>query len=70
MSIPIVFGLPLHIWGGMLIFFLILIQVAGGLKLICIPFVWHKRVAILIVFLGLLHGLAGIALWNGWIIIK
>ena len=70
MTIPVVLGLPLHIWGGILIFLLILLQVAGGMKCIKIPFIWHKRVALLIVFLGLLHAAAGMALWFGWTYIK
>ncbi len=70
MTIPVFLGLPLHIWGGILIFLLILLQVAGGMKFIKIPFIWHKRVALLIVFLGLLHAAAGMALWFGWTYIK
>ncbi len=67
MSIPIVLGLPLHLWGGMLIFLLLLLQVGIGKKIIKIPFKWHRINAIAIVILAAIHGLAGISIWLGWI---
>jgi hypothetical protein len=65
MSIPIIFGLPLHVWSGILIFLLLLLQVGIGKKIIKIPFKWHKRNAVLIVCLAIIHGFAGVSIYLG-----
>jgi len=63
MTIPIVFGLPLHIWLGMLTFLLILFQVGTGSGLLKVPFDWHRRNGYLILVVALIHGSIGLGLW-------
>lgn len=70
MSLPIILGLPIHIWLGILVFALIIFQVLNGLKIIKVPFKWHKRTALLILLIAILHAVVGLGLWFGWFYLK
>ncbi len=62
MIIPIIFGLPLHLWLGMLTFLLILFQVGTGSGLFKVPFDWHRRNGYLVLVIALIHGSLGLGL--------
>jgi len=63
MVVPIIFGIPLHIWLGMLLFLLVLFQVGTGSGLLKVPFVWHRRSGYTILVIALIHGSIGAGLW-------
>ncbi len=67
MTLPLILGLPIPIWGGMLLFVLILLQVLGGMKVVKIPFKCHKWTGIAILILGIFHAVGGLGIWFGWI---
>lgn len=66
MPMPVIFGLPLFAWGGMLLFILVVGQVLSGSRIIKTPLKLHKINGLVILILGLLHGLAGIGYLLGW----
>ena len=66
-TIPLILGLPLNIWGGILLLALIIFQILNGLKFIRIPLAWHRATAFSILTLGVLHAVAGIGIWYGWL---
>jgi hypothetical protein len=63
MVVPIIFGIPLHIWLGMLMFLLILFQVGTGSGLLKPPFAWHRANGYVILVLAVIHGSIGAGLW-------
>lgn len=65
MSNGLLFGLPLAAYGGMVVFALLLVQVLGGLRVVKISPVWHKRLGIIILGLAAFHGLVGILYFLG-----
>lgn len=60
---PIIFGIPLHLWLGMLTFLLILFQVGTGSGLLKVPFGWHRANGYVILLIALIHGSLGAGLW-------
>jgi len=68
MKIPILFGLPVPIWGGILLFLLILFQILNGLGIIKVPHKVHILTAFIILALGIIHAVLGIGIWFGWFI--
>jgi hypothetical protein len=62
MVIPIILGLPLHVWLGMLTFLLILFQVGTGSGLLKVPFKWHRSNGFVVLFVALIHGAIGLGL--------
>ncbi len=66
MKIPIIFGLSLPIWGGILLFMLIAFQIVNGLGLIKVPQKIHIITAFIILVLGIFHAALGLGLWFGW----
>lgn len=65
MRIPIIFGQPLHMWLGILLFMLIVFQIAVAKKLIPVPFKWHRIMGYVILLLAMLHGFIAFGLYNG-----
>ncbi|MEL7657533.1 MAG: hypothetical protein AAGU75_16685 [Bacillota bacterium] len=65
MRIPILFGQPLHLWLGILLFILIVFQIAIAKKLLPVPFKWHRVMGYVILMLAILHGSIAIGLNNG-----
>lgn len=64
MRIPVLFGQPLHLWLGMLLFILIIIQVAIAKRLLPVPFKWHHIIGYTILLLAVLHGFMAFGLYN------
>ena len=63
MVVPVVFGLPLHLWLGILLLLLILLQVGIGSGVIRMPFVWHRRNGYVILLIALIHAFFGLGIW-------
>ncbi len=63
MFVPIIFGIPLHIWLGMLLFLLVLFQVGTGSGLLRPPFVWHRGIGYTILVIAVIHGSIAAGLW-------
>jgi hypothetical protein len=66
MSIPIIWGLSLPIWGGIVLFLLIVFQILNGMRMIKVPLKTHKIFAFIILLFGIFHAILGIGLWFGW----
>jgi hypothetical protein len=65
MSIPIILGLPLHFWLGILLFLSIMFQILVAKKLLPVPFRWHRIMGYVILFLALIHGAIAAGLFFG-----
>jgi hypothetical protein len=65
MIIPIIFGLPLHLWLGIILIALIVFQIAVAKKILHVPFKWHRVGGYILLLLGIIHGLIGIGLYMG-----
>jgi hypothetical protein len=53
-------GLPIFAYGGMFVGLLLVLQVLGGMRMIKMSPILHKRLGITILALGAIHGLLGI----------
>ena len=64
---PIIFGKPLIVWGGIFTVILFILVFIIGLLLSSgkspIDFKWHKRLAILAMASGLFHAIVGILIY-------
>lgn len=67
MAIPIIFGAPLHLWLGILLFVLILFQIFVAKRIIRLPFKWHRVTGYVIAVLALFHGFVAIGLYTGFL---
>ena len=63
--IPIIFGYPLHFWLGIVLFLLIVFQIAVAKKILSVPFKWHRVTGYVILLLAIIHGSIGIGLYLG-----
>jgi hypothetical protein len=66
MSIPIIFDKPIYVWGGIILLFVLAIQVYSGYmithgkpKYVKV----HKINSLILIVLALGHALAGLAVW-------
>ncbi|KAF0091717.1 MAG: hypothetical protein FD141_1506 [Fusobacteria bacterium] len=66
MIIPVIFGQPIHVWFGMVLFLMLILQVLIAKKLVPIPFKWHRRLGYLILISAFFHGLVGVGLNFGF----
>jgi hypothetical protein len=66
MNIPVIAGLSMTTWGGMLLVILIVFQILNGKRIIKVPPACHKVTAIAILVLALIHALVGIGTALGW----
>lgn len=66
MEIPIILGLSAPIWGGIVLFLLIVFQILNGMRVIKVPLKAHKITAVVILAFGLVHAVLGMGLWFGW----
>ena len=66
MQIPIIFGFPLHLWLGTLLFILVVFQILVAKKILHVPFKWHRVTGYLILILAMIHGLIGMGLYRGF----
>lgn len=64
-KIPIILGLPLHLWLGILSLGLVILQVATGRRLLAISFDWHRRMGYVLLLLAIIHGASVIGLYRG-----
>lgn len=62
MRVPLIAGLPLHAWIGMLLLILIILQILIGKRILKIPFVWHRVFAIVILVFAVIHAVMGLGL--------
>lgn len=67
MSIPIILGLPLHFWLGIILFLAILFQILVAKKILPVPFRWHRIVGYAILVLALIHGSVAAGLFFGFL---
>jgi hypothetical protein len=65
--IPIIFGAPLHLWLGIILFLCIVFQILVAKKVIRINFKWHRVTGYVILVLAVIHGLIGIGLYFGFL---
>ena len=56
MKIPIILGQPLHLWLGILLLILLVVQIAGARKILPISFRWHRIIGYVILALAIVHG--------------
>ncbi|NLH44640.1 MAG: hypothetical protein GX451_00615 [Acholeplasmataceae bacterium] len=66
MKIPIILGQPLHLWLGILLLVLIVVQIAGVRKILPISFRWHRIIGYAIFLLAIIHGLLAAGLNFGY----
>ena len=53
---PIIFGLPLHVWLGIVTLFLLILQILIGKQIIKIDFKYHRKIVwIALLIFALLH---------------
>jgi len=66
MSVPVIFGFPLHLWLGLLLLLLLTFQVLTGKRIIKLPFTWHRGNAVLITVTAVIHAFIalGVNLWG------
>lgn len=55
MDIPILAGKSFHIWLGIILILLLMFQVSTGKRWIKLPFVYHRRNAMLIFLIAMIH---------------
>jgi len=61
---PLIFTRPLHVWLGIVIYLLLIVQILTGTKMIRIPFWWHRKVIwVAILVIATLHGIYGYQLY-------
>ncbi|MDH7497581.1 MAG: hypothetical protein QHH05_03950 [Syntrophomonadaceae bacterium] len=65
MTVPLMGGVPAHVWGGMVLLLLIVLQVLLARRVLPVSFVWHRRNGYLILVLGCIHALVGMGIWFG-----
>ncbi len=63
MAIPIVWGRPLTVWLGLVVFTQIVFQVLTGSRRIILPFMYHRVNGYLILVLGLIHGIMAASMY-------
>jgi hypothetical protein len=60
---PLILGLPLQGWLGIIIFSLIVLQIGVGMRIIKLPFYFHKRIipslVIVVAIFHLTYGMQG-----------
>jgi hypothetical protein len=67
-TIPIVHGKPINIWGGILLGVMITFQLLTGLRVIKVPNRVHRWNGIAIFAVAAAHGVIGFMVWfDGWI---
>ena len=67
-TIPIVHGKPINIWGGILLGVMITFQLLTGLRVIKVPNHVHRWNGIGIFAVAVAHGVIGFMVWfDGWI---
>lgn len=58
---PLLLSLPLSVWGGLMLFILIILQILTGLRWIKVPFQVHTKILWrIILILAVIHGIYGL----------
>ncbi len=61
---PLIFFRPLHVWLGLVLYALVLLQILIGTRILKIPFWWHKKVIwVVILLVATLHGIYGFQIY-------
>lgn len=63
LRVPSVFGKPINIWEGILLLVLLTFQILSGLRVIKVPFKYHRANGITIFAIALTHAFFGIGVW-------
>jgi hypothetical protein len=66
MVIPSILGLSVPIWGGIVLFLLIVFQILSGMRKIKVPPKTHKIIAFVLLGFGIMHAIVGVGIWFGW----
>lgn len=66
-KVPIIFGLPIFGWLGILLFLMIIFQVLTGAGLLKVNFKYHRINGWLILLLALLHGFLALGIYLGYV---
>lgn len=56
MKIPIIVGLPIHLWLGVILLLLIIFQIMVAKRIIPVPFQYHRIMGYVILIIAILHG--------------
>jgi len=60
----IIFGLPFFGWIGVLAFFFIVLQILIGIRIIKLPFYFHKKIIwVILLILVIAHAYMGLSLY-------
>ncbi|HWQ88366.1 MAG TPA: hypothetical protein VN374_00155 [Desulfitobacteriaceae bacterium] len=62
MKIPVILGLHLHLWLGIILFILVVFQIVVAKRILPIPFRWHRIMGYVILLLAIVHGTIGLGL--------
>ncbi|HBP63133.1 MAG TPA: hypothetical protein DD730_02410 [Desulfosporosinus sp.] len=63
MFVPLLWGKPLHLWLGIVLMVLVTLQILSGKRLIKLPFSFHKRNAMFIALVAVVHAFFGLGIW-------
>lgn len=63
MFVPLLWGKPIMVWSGILLMVLLTLQILSGKHLLKLPFSFHRRNPILIVFVVVGHAFFGLGFW-------
>jgi len=61
---PLIFARPFHVWLGLVLYILIVVQILIGTKFLKVPFWWHTRVNwVAIIAIATVHGIYGFQIY-------
>ena len=63
MIVPLIYGKPLNVWLGFLLLAMLAFQIFTGKRWIKLPIVYHRRNAMAMTAVALLHAFYGFGLW-------
>lgn len=68
--IPLLFGLPIFGWLGILLYLMLTFQILTGKRILKIDFKYHRINGALIFILALVHGLLALGVYLGYVSLK
>lgn len=63
MYVPLILGKPITVWLGILLIVLLTLQILSGKHLIKLPWTFHRRNAMVIILIAVLHAFFGLGVW-------
>jgi hypothetical protein len=63
MYVPLLWGKPINVWLGILLIVLLTLQILTGKHIVKLPFSFHRRNAIFIVLVSVVHAFFGLGIW-------